>query len=53
MDKGISLRKEIAMGVKGAEKEASGTYPGTSKDDVKLKKGGKVSNKKKDKKEKK
>lgn len=42
MDRGINLHKEIAMGNKKAEQEASGNYPGTSKDDIKLKKGGMV-----------
>jgi hypothetical protein len=31
MDRGIRLQKEIAMGLKGAQKEASGKYPGAKK----------------------
>lgn len=53
MDRGINMHKEIAMGMKGGENEASGTYPGTSKSDVKLKKGGRVSKDMKDQKKKK
>lgn len=41
MDKGINLHKELAMGLGGAKKEATGKAPGTDKKKVQnFKKGG-------------
>lgn len=48
-DEKMSLHKELAdpKTHDKAAKEASGTYPGSSKSDVKMKKGGKVKKSKK------
>lgn len=40
MDKRIPMHKELAMGMKSAQREAVGKAPGADKKVVKMKKGG-------------
>lgn len=40
MDRGIKLQKELAMGMKSAQREATGTPPGGNKKVVKNMKAG-------------